>query len=118
MRFANKQKPDFLTFGKVLNIMDRHSGYSYIIPRTGEIDAAVVIDIFEKLIKPTMGLPFSLVSNPDVLFMSTEFQDWLCKTGIRQKVFTTYHSETDGEIERKNRELTEMIAGHQLEGTD
>ena len=49
--------------------------------------------------------------------MSAEFQDWLIRSGIRHEVFTTYHTETDGQTERKNGELTEMFAGNELEGT-
>ena len=118
MRFSDKQKPHFVIFCKILNIIDRHSGYIYIISCTGEINAAGVIDIFEKYIKPTLGLPFSILSDQDVLFMSSEFQDWLIKNGIRHKVSTTYHSKTDAETDRKNRELTEMFADHELEVTD
>ena len=89
MRFANKQKPHFLILCKVLNIIVRHSSYTYIRGCTREINAAGVIDIFEKHIKPTIGLPFSIVSDQDVLFMSAEFQDWLIKNGVRHKVSTT-----------------------------
>ena len=52
-----------------------HSGYTYIIPCTAEINAVVGIYIFNKHIKPTMGLPFSIVSDPDIPFMSAEFPD-------------------------------------------
>ena len=103
MRFSDKQKPHFVTFCKLLTIIDRHSGYTYIIPCTGEINAAGVIDICEKHIKPTIGLPFSIISDQDVLFMSAEFQDWLIKNSIKHEVSTTYHSETDAQIESKNR---------------
>ena len=63
LRLSDKPKPHFITLCKVLNIVDRHSGYAYIIPCTADIDADAVIDIFEKLIKPSVGLPLSLVSN-------------------------------------------------------
>ena len=65
-----------------------------------------------------MGLPLSIVSDQDVLFMSSEFQDWTIKNGISHKVSTTYHAEADGQTERRNGELTEMFAAHELEGTD
>ena len=42
----------------------------------------------------------------------------MLKNGIKHKVSTTYHPETDGETGRKNRELTEMIVAYELEGTD
>ena len=48
MKFSDKQKRHFVTVGKVLHIIDRHSGYTHIIHCTGEIYAAGVIDIFEK----------------------------------------------------------------------
>ena len=118
MRFSDQQKPHFVTFCKVVNIIDRHSSYTYIIPCTGEINAAGVIHIFEKHIKPTIGLPFSIVSDKDVLFMSAEFRDWIMKNSITHKVSATDHHETDGQTESKNRQLTEMFADHELPGTD
>ena len=117
MRFSDKQKPHFVTCCKVLNIIDRLCGYTYIIPCTGAINAAGVIVIFETHIKPTIGLPCSIVSEPDVLLMSTQFQDWLIKNGMRHKVSTTYYAETDSQAERRNRELREMFAAHELQGT-
>ena len=54
-------------------IVDRHSGYTYIIPCTAEIDADGVIDILERHIKTTVGLSLSIVSDQDTLFMSGEF---------------------------------------------
>ena len=114
MRFSNQQKPHVVTFFKVLKILNRYSGYSFIIRCTGEINAAGVIDMVKKHINPTIGLPFSIGSDQDVLFMSAEFPEWLIKHGIRHKVSTTYYPETDGQTERKNTDLTEMFAAHEL----
>ena len=75
MRFSDTQTPHLVTFCNVLNLIDRHCGYTYMIPCTGEINTVVVIDIFEKHIKATIGLPFSIVSDQDVVFMSAVFQD-------------------------------------------
>ena len=69
LRLSDKQKTHLITLCKVLNIVDRHSGYTYIIPCTAEIDADGVIDIFERLIYPPVGLPLSIVSDQDRLFM-------------------------------------------------
>ena len=74
LRLSDKQKPHFIILCKVLNIVDRNSGYTYIIPCTAEIDADGVIDIFERLIKPTVGLPLSIISDQDPLFMSGKFR--------------------------------------------
>ena len=103
MRFSDKQKPYFLTFSKVLNIIDRHSSYTYIIPCTGEFNAAAVIHIVAKHFKPTIGLPLSIVLDQNVLFMQAEFQYWLIKNGVRHKVYTAEHTEPDSQTEIKNR---------------
>ena len=118
MKFSDKQKPHFVTFCKVLNIIDRHCNYTYIICCIGENNAARVIDIFEKHIKPPIGLPFAIISDQDILFVSAAFQDWIIKNDIRHTVSTTHYPETDGQTEKKNRELTEMFAAHELQGTD
>ena len=118
MRLSDKQKPHLITLCKVLNIVDRHSGYTSIIPCTAEIDADAVIDIFERLIKPTVGLPLSIVSYKDPLFMSGKFQEWLRVNGVRYKVTFSHHVESDGHTERKNKEISKIFAAAQLEGND
>ena len=50
LRLSDKQKPDFIAVCKVLNIVNTHSGHTYIIPCTANIDADGIIDIFERLI--------------------------------------------------------------------
>ena len=47
LRLSDLQKPHFSTLCKVLNIVDSHSGYTYIIHRAAEIDGDGIIDIFE-----------------------------------------------------------------------
>ena len=66
------------------------------------MDADGVMDIFERLIKPTVGLPLSIVSDQNPLFMSDKLQEWLQVNGVRHKVTSTYHLESDGHIERKH----------------
>ena len=46
--------------------------YGYIIPSTREIFEVAVIDTFEKHIKPTIGLPFAIISDQDVLLMCAD----------------------------------------------
>ena len=75
LRLADKQKRHCITVCKVLNIVDGHSGYTYIISCTAEIDTDGVIDIFERLLIPTVGLPLSIVSDQDLLFVSGKFQE-------------------------------------------
>ena len=48
--------------------------------------------------------------------MSGKFQECLQVNRVRHKVTSTYHPESDGQTERKNKEISEMFAAAQLEG--
>src|SRR5438105_2509329 len=96
-------KPHMIQFHKLFVISDRLSDFTFLIPCISEITAENVISIFENWIKATVGLPVSIVSDQDTLLISTVFQDWLNKNGILYKAISTYHPETDGGSERKNK---------------
>ena len=76
--------------------MQRHSAYTSILSCSREIHLGRGIDTFGNYIKPTINLRFSIVSTQDILFMSTEFQDWQITSCISPKVSTTCNAETDG----------------------
>ena len=110
---CDSQKPYFITLYKVLNGVDRHSGYIHIMPCTEEIDADGIMDIFETLIKPTVSLLLSILSDQDPLFMSGKLQEWLHGNGVRHQVSSTYHPGSGGQTESKNHEIREMFAAAQ-----
>ena len=109
LRLSHKQKPHLIIQCKVRNIVNTHSGYTCTIPCAAEIDTDGVIDIIERLIKPTVGLPLSVVFDQDPLCMSSKLQEWLQVNAVRHKVSSTYHTESDGQTERKNKEISEMF---------
>ena len=47
--------------------------------------------------------------------MSRAFQNWVGENGILHKVGSTYHPQTDGASERKNRSIIPMFAAKKLE---
>ena len=116
--FYNKQKLYFLVLYAVLNNIDRHSGYTYIILYSAEIDRAGVIDVFEKSIRPTLELRVSIETDNNVPFMSAEFLDTMIKNRIRLELCATYHAELDGQTYSKNRQLREMYVAHEFQGTN
>ena len=82
------------------------------------MNTAGVMVIFRQHIKATISLLCLIVSDYDVMSMSSEFQDWIIKYDMAYKVCTTYYSEVNDQTEGKNRELTEICAANKLEGTD
>ena len=55
------------------------------------------------------GLPDDIISDRDPLFTSRTYQNLLKLLGIKQRLSTAYHPETDGETERVNREIETYI---------
>jgi len=62
-----------ISFDKLLVISCRHTDFTFLIPCIKELDARDVIDIFEKWIKPTVGLPYEIITDQDILFNSVLF---------------------------------------------
>ena len=64
-----------------------------------------VADTFLKEVLKLHGLPSEIISDMDAKF-SGEFWESLCKSlGIRRKMSTAYHPQTDGQTERTNQVL-------------
>ena len=55
------------------------------------------------------GLPDDIISNRDPLFTSRTYQNLLKLLGIKQRLSTAYHPETDGEAEQVNWEIETYI---------
>jgi transposase InsO family protein len=55
------------------------------------------------------GLPASIVSDRDPRFTSEFFKQLCDALGIKQRLSTAFHPQTDGQTERMNRTLEEML---------
>jgi len=84
-----------ISFEKLLVISCRRTNFTFLIPCIKELNAKDVIDILEKWIKPTVGLPYEIITDQDVLFMSALFQDWANSVGVRYKASSAYQLQTD-----------------------
>jgi len=47
-----------ISFDKLLVISCRYTDFTFLIPCIKELNARDILDIFEKWIKPTVGLPY------------------------------------------------------------
>jgi len=102
--------PYNISFDKLLVISCRHTDFTFLIPCIKSLNAKDVIDIYEKWIKPTVRLPYEIITDQDVLFMSATFQDWASSVGVRHKAFSAYNPQTDGASERKNKTIIPIFA--------
>jgi len=97
-------------YDSILVIVDRLTKYTHFIPYketyTAEQLARIVID---RLIRyhgiRYHGIPSSFVTDRDKLFTSNYWKTLVASIGIRYKLSTSFHPQTDGQTERMNQTL-------------
>ena len=104
-------------YDAIITIVDRLTKMAHFIPTTTTVTAKQVANLFINNIFKLHGVPQDIISDRDPRFISNFWKE-LCKLlGTKQNMSTPYHPETDGQSERMNRILEEMlrhyVASHQ-----
>ena len=79
-------------------VVDRLTNFSHLFFVTSSFSAAQVSDLFFKEIFKLHGLPKSIVSDKDGIFMGTFWKEIFRLVGTHLNPSTIYHTQTDGKI--------------------
>ena len=94
----------------ILVVVDRFSKMCHFIPCTKTLSTNTFAQMLLDHIVRYHGLPESIVSDRDPRFATSEFiQQFYQLSGIRKFNSTAYHPESDGQTERMNRVLEEVL---------
>jgi len=90
---------------QIMVVVDRFTKIAHFIRLNENATGTAVADTLVRQIWKLHGLRTEIISDMDAKF-SGEFWESLCKSlGIRQKMSTAYHPQTDGQTERTNQTL-------------
>jgi hypothetical protein len=105
--------------------LPKDQGYNSIVTFTDPIGADVqIIPTYTKLTAPELallffdkwycenGLPLHIISDRDKLFVSTFWKALHKLTGVKLKMSTAFHPETDGSSERTNKTVNQAVRYH------
>lgn len=96
----------------ILTMTDRLGADIRIIPTRTDITAEDLAVLFFDNWYCENGLPNSIVCDRDKLFISRFWKSLTKLTGVKLKMSTAYHPETDGASERSNKTVNQMLRFH------
>jgi hypothetical protein len=93
----------------LLVVVDRLTKMCRLVPCDFTCTPQEVANLLLSEIFSIFGVPDTLISDRDPRFTSTWFQSWCTSLGIKQCMSSSYHPQTDGQTERMNRVVEDML---------
>jgi hypothetical protein len=107
---------DFITdlpvsngYDSILTVVDRHSKAVILLPCHKTITAEQTSQLLINNVWKRTGFPLTIISDRGPQFAAQVTQEFWQKLGIKQKLSTAFHPQTDGESERVNQELKQYL---------
>jgi len=107
---------DFITklllaqgYDLILVVVNRLTKMVHFIPTTEKTLAEELARLFRDNVWKLHGLPKSIISDRRLQFTAELMQELNEMLGIKSKLSTTFHPQTDGQIERVNQELEQYL---------
>ncbi|KAI5117173.1 hypothetical protein M0805_005598 [Coniferiporia weirii] len=104
---------DFITdlplsnnYDSIMVVIDHDSSKGIVlIPCTKTLDAIGTAKLYHDNVYKHFGLPRRIISDRGPQFTSQVFQTLCTRLGIKSKLSTAYHPQTDGQMEHMNQEV-------------
>ena len=95
----------------IMVVVDKLTKRVHFVPTTTEASAEETAELFFERVISQHGLPKVIISDRDSKFISHFWKKLFQLMGTTLKFSTAYHPQTDGQTERMNRVLEEMLRG-------
>jgi transposase InsO family protein len=109
MDFITQLPPTLDGHDAIWVVVDRLSKYAHFVPTRSDITAEQLAQLFKDKIFYVHGLPLNIVTDRGSVFTSQFTQELLKSIGTYSIKSTAFHPQTDGQTERVNRILEDML---------
>ena len=109
MDFIMQLPPTPRKHDAIMVVVDRLTKRAHFIPTNTTVTAPEVAKLFFENIFKYHGLPKTIISDRDPRFTSRFWTALFKLLGTKLNMSTAYHPQTDGQTERTNRTLEEML---------
>ena len=97
------------SYDSVLVIVDRLTKYSHFIPYNEEYGAEKLAHIVVDRLIRYHGILRTFITDRDVRFTSKFWKTVVAALGIKHRLSTAFHPETDGQTKRSNQSLEQYL---------
>jgi hypothetical protein len=101
--------PSFQGYTTIFVVVDRLSKAAHFGTLTTNFTASKVADLFAHMVCKLHGMPRSIVSDRDPIFLSHFWQDLFKLCGTKLRMSTAYHPQSDGQTEIVNKALQQYL---------
>jgi hypothetical protein len=99
-------------FNCIVTVVDKLSKMAHFITTTTTVDAPGLAKLMMQNVFKHHGFPKALISDRDTRFTSAYWKAFTDALGIASHMSSAFHPETDGQTERMNRTIEEMLRSY------
>lgn len=97
------------TYDSILTVVDKYTKYAIFIPCNESMSAPEFAKIFLRWVVAEHGLPQEIITDRDKLFTSKFWEGLLKAMGVKNKMSSAFHPQTDGQSERMNQVIEQYL---------
>src|SRR4051795_13535001 len=112
MDFITQLPPTKNGHDAIFVVVDKLSKTIKAIPTVTTVTAPLVADLFFQHVFRHFGLPSIIISDCDARFTGKFWQTLWAKLGTKLTIFTAFHPQTDGQTERANQVLEQVLRNY------
>ena len=94
--------PKFEGYSVILVVVDRFTKFAHFLPVKHPYTAVIIAQLFFDNIVKLHGLPETIVSDRDTIFVSHFWKELIKKYKVNLNFTTAYHQQSDGQTEQVN----------------